>query len=413
MTQTELKNPVLRFPEFVGRGDYDWQVKRLGDITDTYAGLSGKTKKDFGSGKPYIQYKQVFEKSYIDINKCGLVNLKDDEKQNIVQYGDIIFTGSSETALEVGMSSVYLNNKEVYLNSFCFGLRPKLKDILYPPFSQFLFRSNTFRKCMYKLAQGSTRFNISKISLLKEKINLPHPDEQKQIADFLSVIDRRIGILQGQYDLLCTYKQGVMQQIFTQKIRFKQSNGAEYPDWQVKRLGDIGNMITGNTPPKKDLVNYENGLYNWATAKDFTEKYIKNTRTKLSEIGKNKARILPKGSVLITCIASIGLNAILKEDSAFNQQINGIIPNENYSGEFIYYLIEYNKKKLIDLAGTTAVPIINKSTFSNFSLMFASLDEQKQIADFLSAIDNKITTLNTQFTQTKQYKKSLMQKMFV
>ncbi len=198
----------------------------------------------------------------------------------------------------------------------------------------------------------------------------------------------------------------------TPSLRFKQDDGSDFPDWQEKRLGEVGEIVTGNTPSMSESNYYDNGTYNWATAKDFKEKYIKDTHVKLSWAGKNKARILPKGSILVTCIASIGLNGILLEDSAFNQQINGIKPYSNYDGEFIYYVIERNVKKLQRLAGTTAVPMINKNDFSHFCFAFPSLPEQQKIASFLESVDTKIQLLERKVTLLQSYKKGIMQKLF-
>src|SRR5581483_1658509 len=115
-------------------------------IGETYNGLFSKAKEEFGTGKKYIQYKQIFDSSKIQTERCGLVNISIYEDQNKVQYGDIFFTISSETPQEIGMSSVLLDEvEEMYLNSFCFGYRPNSFEILNPNFSRYLFRSKVFR----------------------------------------------------------------------------------------------------------------------------------------------------------------------------------------------------------------------------------------------------------------------------
>ena len=205
----------LRFTRPDGSAYPDWEEKKLGEIGTTYNGLSGKTAEDFGLGKPYIQYKQIFDNSKIDINKCGFVNIVNGEKQNEVVYGDILFTTSSETPHEVGSSSVILDEvKNTYLNSFCFGFRPNSLTELYPSFSRYLFRSETVRKDIITLAQGSTRYNMSKIEFLKIGTFIPHLDEQRQIADFLSAIDDKISLLSNQIQSTEQYKKGLLQQMF-------------------------------------------------------------------------------------------------------------------------------------------------------------------------------------------------------
>jgi type I restriction enzyme S subunit len=192
----------------------DWEEKRLGKIGTTLNGLTGKTKVDFGRGKPYIQYKQIFDSSKVNTNDCGLIKIEKDENQTQIKYGDILFTTSSETPNEIGTASVLLDKiEEIYLNSFCFGFRVDLK-ILLPEFSQFLFRSNDFRKKMIPLAQGSTRYNISKSSFVKLKIKVPSIKEQIKIANFLSAIDTKIELVHTQLEDTQQFKKGLLQQLF-------------------------------------------------------------------------------------------------------------------------------------------------------------------------------------------------------
>lgn len=210
----QIFSQELRFKD--DNGDYypEWKKRKLRDIGETLNGLTGKTKVDFGSGKPYIQYKQIFDSSKINIEDCGLVDIKDGENQTEVKYGDIFFTTSSETPNEIGTTSVLLDEvQEMYLNSFCFGLRVK-KDVLNPSFAQFLFRSSDFRKKMIPLAQGSTRYNISKGSFLKLDILIPIIIEQTKIANFLSAIDEKIEFVNAQIETTQQFKKGLLQQMF-------------------------------------------------------------------------------------------------------------------------------------------------------------------------------------------------------
>jgi type I restriction enzyme S subunit len=201
----------LRFKDQEGNEYPEWEEKRLGEIGYTYNGLTGKTKENFGVGKPYIQYKQIFDSSKIDIAKCELVDVSPNESQNKVQYGDVFFTISSETPNEIGTTSVLLIEvDEIYLNSFCFGFRTNL----IPNFSRYLFRNENFRRDIIKLAQGSTRYNMSKIELLKLKIFIPNPNEQTKIAEFLSAIDEKIEVIEKQIQHTEEYKKGLLQGMF-------------------------------------------------------------------------------------------------------------------------------------------------------------------------------------------------------
>jgi type I restriction enzyme M protein len=192
-----------------------WKKYKLIDLGDAFNGLQGKTGKDFGVGKPFISYKQIFDSTKINIAKCPLVQVGPNENQNRVQYGDMFFTTSSETRHEVGFCSVLLNEvDEVYLNSFCFGYRLSSFDQLLPEFARFLFFSRAFRKEVILLAQGSTRYNISKNAFLEISIELPCIEEQNKIADFLTLLEDEVSLVTHQLELTKNYKQGLLQQMF-------------------------------------------------------------------------------------------------------------------------------------------------------------------------------------------------------
>ncbi len=205
----------LRFKDENGKDFPEWKLKKLGDIGNTFNGLTGKTKENFGNGLPYIQYKQIFDNSSINVSKCDLVQINDSEKQQRVQFGDAFFTVSSETPNEIGTASVLLEKvDEMYLNSFCFGFRPKSLSVTSPYFLRYLFRSHLFRKQIVKLAQGSTRYNMSKIELLKLSVLMPSNLEQEKIASFLSAIDEKIDHCRAQIHLTEKWKKGLLQQLF-------------------------------------------------------------------------------------------------------------------------------------------------------------------------------------------------------
>lgn len=211
----KLFSQTLRFKNDDGSDFEDWEEKSLGQIGKTFNGLTGKTKVDFGKGEPYIQYMQIFSSSRIDTSNFGLVDVGDDETQSIAQFGDVFFTTSSETPNEIGMSSVLTKQVEdVYLNSFCFGYRPNSLEELVPEFSQFFFRSSKVRKEIIKLAQGSTRFNMSKVAFMKLKFDFPKKEEQQKIASFQSSIDKSIENITNQIDDSVVFKKGLLQKMF-------------------------------------------------------------------------------------------------------------------------------------------------------------------------------------------------------
>jgi len=200
----------------------EWREFLLSDLGSTYPGLSGKTKNDFGTGAPFIPYMNIFSNSKINISKLELVTVKPGEKQHRAIYGDVFFTTSSETPEEVGMSSVLLDDiGELYLNSFCFGFRLHNFESILPEFAQYFLRGEDVRRRISVLAQGATRYNLSKIQLMKLKLRLPLTQEQQKIASVLSNADKVINLLKQQLNDLKQEKKALMQQLLTGKRRVK------------------------------------------------------------------------------------------------------------------------------------------------------------------------------------------------
>ena len=161
-------------------------------------------------------------------------------------------------------------------------------------------------------------------------------------------------------------------------------------------MGDYGKVITGNTPPTKDIENYENGKYLWASPADLgTIKSITETKTMLSAKGFSKTRTLPKGSVLVTCIGStIGKTGMATKEMSTNQQINSIVVNDNNDNEFVYYAIQSAFPRYLSSIAVQAVPIISKSAFELLPNKRPCLQEQKKIGKILSLLDERIATQN-------------------
>src|SRR5699024_3050991 len=205
--------PKLRFKGF----SEDWEQCKLGELGKDYSGLTGKTKKDFGHGESlYVPYKNIFNNHIVDVDNLEKVNVS--SKQNKVKYGDIFFTISSEVPEEVGMSSVMrkdINN--LYLNSFSFGLRPYENSELDMIFSSYLFRTLTFRKKMYILAQGISRYNISKANVMKLEIALPSVNEQKKIGRLLNTLDSMITLHKRKLKIIDETIHELREQLFSTK----------------------------------------------------------------------------------------------------------------------------------------------------------------------------------------------------
>jgi type I restriction enzyme S subunit len=209
--------PEARFKGF----EDEWKEYNLSKIGVSYNGLRNKKANSFveNCNAKYITYKSVYDKNKIDINRLGNVSIGKNENQNLVKYGDIFFTISSETPDEVAISSVLLDEVEnTYLNSFCFGFRFDF-NILLPEFARYYFRSDYIRKSTYRLAQGITRYNISKKKFLDIIIYLPSLEEQEKIGGYLSLLDAEIDNLKKQKELIKEMKRGAMQKLLSGEVR--------------------------------------------------------------------------------------------------------------------------------------------------------------------------------------------------
>ncbi len=197
-----------------------------------------------------------------------------------------------------------------------------------------------------------------------------------------------------------------------EKLRFKREDGSEYPVWEMKPIANFGDIITGKTPPTKEVDNYGDD-FSWITPTDINKKYIAKGSRSLSIKGSKLVHKLPAGSVLVTCIASIGKNCILTEEGSSNQQINAIIPNQDYNSEIIYYLLEANINYIRGFVSKTAVDIINKELFSSLEICVPTdREEQERIGKFFSALDTKLQMQVDKLELLKQYKKGLLQEIF-
>ena len=203
-------------PEYSG----EWQKKRIGDIGFTYSGLTGKTKNDFGHGEAqYITFLNVLNNPVLKTDVFEKVDVRSDERQNAAKKGDLFFNTSSETPEEVGICALLnadINN--LYLNSFCFGFRLTDPDVdgLY---LSYFWRSKQGREIMSALAQGATRYNLSKEYFNKAIITLPPIELQRYIANTITAADKEIAELEQKRDKYLLIKQGMMQELLTGKTR--------------------------------------------------------------------------------------------------------------------------------------------------------------------------------------------------
>ena len=321
------------------------------------------------------------------------------------KYGDVLFCNIGS---DLGSAAEYIYQYQILINWNVFRIQIDRNKIVGNLLTQYL---NKIKPSVRKYATESTMPFISSKAFKFIKIDIPSLPEQQKIADFLTAVDKRIELLEKKKTLLETYKKGVMKKIFNQKIRFKDESGSDFPDWEEKKLGEIGDIVTGKTPSTSNK-SYWNGQIQFITPTDIHSgiKYQRDTTRTVTEF--KGIKILPVGSIVYTCIASIGKMAITKNPSITNQQINSII-TKDINTEFLYYSLQYLTPRIQSLKSTTTLPIINKTEFTGFKIHCPAIIEQQKISQFLSSIDTQLELLETKIDKSKTWKKGLLQKMFV
>lgn len=412
MCSKKQQIPAIRFNGFTDA----WEQRKIGEFYFFKNGLN-KEKQYFGKGTPIVNFTDVFHNRGLNYeNLTGKVTLTQKEIENYeVKKGDLFFTRTSETIEEIGKPSVMLDDsKNTVFSGFVLRGRALDADPLVNEFKKYVFFTEKFRDEMIKKSSMTTRALTSGTALREMYFTFPeNKEEQKKIGDFLTRIDRTIALHQRQLDNYKALKKAILQKIFNQELRFKDENGNEYPKWMRKTVNDIGDVVTGTTPSTKEKAYYNNGIYSWVTPTDIVQKNIDSTPRKLTEQGLSKGRMLPENTILVTCIASIGKNAILKQKGSCNQQINAIVCNKNHNYEFVFYLMEKNTDVLKSLAGKGTMDIVNKDVFSKMKVTVPCLEEQLRIGEFLSELDGKIEDEHKIVNLMKKQKQGLMQRMFV
>ena len=192
-----------------------YQELSFNDVGVSYSGLSGKSGNDFGSGYPFIPYTNIFTNNIIDEGQLEYVQVREDESQNSVCFGDLLMTLSSETPEEVGIGAVYLGHKSpLYLNSFAFGIHITRTDLVYPPYLSWIVSTKSFRKFILPYAQGSTRYNLQKTDFMKAKYRFPTLGRQKAISVLLSGYSSKIENEERVLNKYTALKQGLIEQLF-------------------------------------------------------------------------------------------------------------------------------------------------------------------------------------------------------
>jgi type I restriction enzyme S subunit len=382
------KAPRLRFNSF----REDWIETLMGELMSFKNGYNAE-KEQYGSGIKFINVLDIIENDFIVHDLIiGSVQIPDrDFKKNEVQYGDILFQRSSETREEVGQANVYLDrDKSATFGGFVIRGRP-IREFD-PVFFNGMLKTAKPRKDITSRSGGSTRYNIGQESLEAVKVSIPTLPEQRKIADFLTAVDGRIGQLSQKKALLEDYKKGVMQQLFTQSLRFKDDHGNDFPEWEEKTLGEV--LTIGSGRDYKHLGKGDVPVYGSGGVMTFVD-----------------ASLYEGESVCIGRKGTIDKPQFLEgafwtvDTLFYTHSFKGVLPR------FIYVVFQQINWKTYNEA--SGVPSLSKSTIESIPISVPHPDEQTKIANFLTALDRKIESVSQQITHTQAFKKGLLQQMFV
>ena len=406
--------PKLRFSEFNG----EWKETALKKLLLFKNGINA-SKESYGKGTKFINVLDILNNDFITYDKIiGSVKVSKEELNNYsVSYGDVLFQRSSETREEVGTSNVYLDrDKKSVFGGFV--IRGKKIGEYNPFFLKELLKCSSVRREITSRSGGSTRYNIGQKSLEKVNINLPSIPEQEKIASFLSKVDLKIKKLEKKQELWKVYKKDMMHQIFSQELRFKAANGDNFPDWGDITFGEIFKYGKAGGTPTSTERKYYGGNIPFLSISDMTSqgKYISSATKQLTNDGleNSSAWIVPKNSLLYSIYASVGSVAINKVDISTSQAIFGIVLKENISNlEYVYYYLLDYKKYINRFIETGTQGNLNAKTVRNLIIKLPKTQEQEKIANFLSDIDCKIELLYKVLMINKEFKKGLLQQMFV
>lgn len=316
------------------------EFRALGELGEFYNGLNGKKKNDFVNGNArYISYLNIFENLSVKLNKNDFVTIKSDEKQNNIKKGDILFTTSSETPNDCGMSSVVTQEpkENIYLNSFCFGFRLKDKNLFLPDFLKYLFRQVDIRKQIIKTADGVTRFNISKSKFSKIKIPLPPLEVQREIVKILDTFTELKTELEARKKQYRYYLNALLDFGTPEAPR---------DNVEFKNISTFANCVAGATPSTSKKEYWEKGTIPWMSSGEVNFRHIDKTYKKITTQGyKNSStKMLPKNTVVVALAGqgkTRGLVAITQIELCTNQSLCGIVlkENERVNSKFLYYYL--------------------------------------------------------------------------
>lgn len=354
--------------------EVEW--KMLGEIGTFYGGLTGKNKSDFSDGNAkFITYMNVFTNMAVNVDINTLVRIGKNESQNKVEYGDVLFTGSSETPNECGMSSVMTTKTEeiFYLNSFCFGFRLTDKTLFSPDFLKFLFRDEKIRKQISKTASGVTRFNVSKARFSKITIPIPPLEIQNEIVRILDKFSTLTAELQAELQAELTARKKQYNYYRDQLLSFE----AGEVEW--KPLGEVLGINRGRRLIKSQLK--ETGEY-----AVFQNCMIPLGYYHESNVNANTTFIISAGSAGEIGYSSVNFWAA--------DDVYYFTTPENFNSKFLYYFLLTQQQKITGQVRRSSVPRLSKTAFEKMPTPIPSLEEQERIVAILDKFDTLTTSIS-------------------
>lgn len=406
-----MNAPKLRFKEFSGA----WEEKKLQDVCNKIMDGTHFSPKSSEGTKKYLTSKNI-RNTGLDISNCNYIS--EEEHQEIykkcpVKLGDVLLTkdgantgncciNTLQEEFSLLSSVAVLSGKENLLNTlFLLQILQSSKGI------------NTINNAM--AGQAISRITLEKIN--KFEFIFPTVPEQTKIANFLTAVDEKIAQLTQKADLLGRYKKGAMQQIFSQQLRFKDDDGREFPEWEETTLGNCALFYRGGSISKADID--ANGKYNCIHYGELFTTYneiIKTVKSKTNVTNTFKSMfgdiLMPSSDVTPAGLAKA--SCILVAGVVLGGDINIIRVKNTIAPIFISYLLNFEKNKIIQLVSGTTVKHIYIKDIKSIELSIpTAIEEQTKIANFLTALDDKISHNQTQLNALKQYKQGLLQQLFV
>ena len=389
-------NPKLRFKDKNGNAYPEWEENLLGDIGELRNGIA-KGSEFFGHGHKFINLQDVFGKDCLYNDDYDLVETSEKERQlNDLKKGDVIFVRSSVKPSGVGLPSVVMEDlKDTVFSGFLIRFREH-KLCLNLLYKRYCFIVDSFRREVLKRSSSSANTNINQDNLANIKLKIPCLEEQEKIAGFLSKVDELINECEGEVKDLEEQKKGLMQKIFSQQIRFKDSNNNPYPDWEETKLEEIYNFKYGlynNNPDNGGQypVYGANGIIG-----GYTEYNAEN-------------------SVIIGHMGAYAGSVLFEKNKHF-VTYNGTITtpkdiNKLNSKYGYFLLLNLNIRKICDGSGQ---PFLSYDTLNRIKAKVSkNIEEQEKIAKVLSKMDELIEEKKALLSDWQQFKKGLLQQMFV